>query len=261
MKTITYRHEQKIEIGYGDLLALRARLGAVLKPDPHAPDGRYVIRSLYFDNDRNKALQEKLDGVNHREKFRLRLYNGDVDFIRLEKKSKINGLCRKESVVLTEAQVQALCEGAVPADCQVPAVGDLRDRTPVTAPEVAGTFRSSPAVPAAGTFRDASPLVQEFLCKMRSQGLIPKTLVEYTREAYIYGPGNVRVTLDYDIHTGLSGTDFLNPDCVMVPAGNAPAILEVKWDEYLPDIIRDLIQMPHRRVGAFSKYAACRIYG
>lgn len=228
MKTITYRHEQKIEIGYGDLLALRARLGAVLKPDPHAPDGRYVIRSLYFDNDRNKALQEKLDGVNHREKFRLRLYNGDVDFIRLEKKSKINGLCRKESVVLTEAQVQALCEGTVPAT---------------------------------GTFRDASPLVQEFLCKMRSQGLIPKTLVEYTREAYIYGPGNVRVTLDYDIRTGLSGTDFLNPDCVIVPAGNAPAILEVKWDEYLPDIIRDLIQMPHRRVGAFSKYAACRIYG
>lgn len=222
MNTITYRHEQKIEISHGDLLALRSRLKAVMQTDPHAPDGRYAIRSLYFDNDRDKALREKLDGVNYREKFRLRYYNGDVNFIRLEKKSKVNGLCRKESVLLTPAQVQALL---------------------------------------AGELDDTDPLTREFLSKMRSQRLAPKTLVDYTREAYIFAPGNVRVTLDYNIRTGLNGTDFLNPDCIMVPAGDAPAILEVKWDEYLPDIIQDLIQMPHRRVGAFSKYAACRIYG
>lgn len=194
-----------------------------MQTDPHAPDGRYVIRSLYFDNDRNKALREKLNGVNQREKFRLRCYNGDMNFIRLEKKSKLNGLCRKEGVLLTPAQAKALMDGDI---CDMEA-----------------------------------PLTHELLCKMRSQGLKPKTLVEYTREAYIFAPGNVRVTLDYNIRTGLSGTDFLNPDCVLIPAGDAPAILEVKWDEYLPDIIRDLIQMPHRRVGAFSKYAACRIYG
>lgn len=193
-----------------------------MKPDSHATDGRYAIRSLYFDNDRDKALREKLDGVNYREKFRLRYYNGDVNFIRLEKKSKVNGLCRKESVPLTPAQVQALL---------------------------------------AGELDDTDPLTREFLSKMRSQRLAPKTLVDYTREAFVYGPGNVRVTLDYNIRTGLNGTDFLNPDCIMVPAGDAPAILEVKWDEYLPDIIQDLIQMPHRRVGAFSKYAACRVYG
>lgn len=222
MNKITYRHEQKIEISFGDLLALRARLRAVMKPDSHATDGRYSIRSLYFDNDRDKALREKLDGVNYREKFRLRYYNGDVNFIRLEKKSKVNGLCRKESVLLTPAQVQALL---------------------------------------AGELDDTDPLTWELLSKMRSQRLAPKTLVDYTREAFVYGPGNVRVTLDYNIRTGLNGTDFLSPDCIMVPAGDAPAILEVKWDEYLPDIIQDLIQMPHRRVRAFSKYAACRIYG
>lgn len=223
MNKITYRHEQKIEISFGDLLALRARLRAVMKPDSHATDGRYTIRSLYFDNARDKALREKLDGVNYREKFRLRYYNGDVNFIRLEKKSKVNGLCRKESVLLTPARVQALLAGEWIAE--------------------------------------TDPLIREFLSKMRSQRLAPKTLVDYTREAFVYGPGNVRVTLDYNIRTGLNGTDFLNPDCIMVPAGDAPAILEVKWDEYLPDIIQDLIQMPHRRVGAFSKYAACRIYG
>lgn len=222
MSTIKYRHEQKIEISHGDLLALRSRLRAVMKTDPHAPEGRYVIRSLYFDNDKNKALREKLDGVNQREKFRLRFYNEDTNFIRLEKKSKINGLCRKESVTLTVAQAKELLAGEMSAE---------------------------------------APLTRELLVKMRSQGLKPKTLVEYTREAYIFAPGNVRVTLDYNIRTGLNGTDFLNPDCILVPAKDAPAILEVKWDEYLPDIIRDLIQLPGHRVGAFSKYAACRVYG
>ena len=222
MSTIKYRHEQKIEISHGDLLALRSKLRAVMKTDPHAPEGRYVIRSLYFDNDKNKALREKLDGVNQREKFRLRFYNEDTNFIRLEKKSKINGLCRKESVTLTAAQVEELLAGEMSAE---------------------------------------APLTRELLVKMRSQGLKPKTLVEYTREAYIFAPGNVRVTLDYNIRTGLNGTDFLNPDCILVPAKDAPAIREAKWDEYLPDIIRDLIQLPRHRVGAFSKYAACRVYG
>lgn len=239
MNAITYRHEQKIEISYGDLLTLRSRLKAVMQTDPHAPEGRYTIRSLYFDNDKNKALREKLDSVNHREKFRLRCYNRDRNYIRLEKKSKVNGLCRKESTLLTATQVEELL------------AGEMSETTASSVPATDDTVQTPPI----------APLTRELLVKMRSQGLKPKTLVEYTREAYIFAPGNVRVTLDYNIRTGLNGTDFLNPDCIMVPAGDAPAILEVKWDEYLPDIIRDLIQLPGHRVGAFSKYAACRVYG
>ena len=82
------------------------------------------------------------------------------------------------------------------------------------------------------------PLVRELYTKMRGQGLKPRTIVDYTREPYIFGPGNVRVTLDYNLRTGMSCTDFLNPGCVTVPAGDPVVILEVKWDEYLPDIIR-----------------------
>ena len=96
---------------------------------------------------------------------------------------------------------------------------------------------------------------------MMSQGLKPKTIVDYTREPFIFAPGNVRVTMDYNIRTGMNCIDFLNPDCVTVPAGDAPIILEVKWNEYLPDIIRDAVQLSGCRAGAFSKYAACRIYG
>ena len=105
------------------------------------------------------------------------------------------------------------------------------------------------------------PLIQELYFKMLSQGLRPKTIVDYTREPFVYAPGNVRVTLDYDIRTGLNCTDFLNPDCVTIPAGSAPIILEVKWDEFLPSVIRDIVQLDGRRTAAFSKYAVCRIYG
>ena len=75
---IHYRHEWKHELNYLDLLSIRARLRAVMEPDPHTIDGKYYIRSLYFDNPNDKALREKLDGVNLREKFRIRYYNGDT---------------------------------------------------------------------------------------------------------------------------------------------------------------------------------------
>lgn len=221
-----YRHEWKHEINLSDRLVIRQRLRAAAQPDPHARDGRYRIRSLYFDTPSDKALREKIDGVDRREKFRLRIYNGDASLIHLEKKSKRNGLCAKETVSLTAAEVQAILNG------------DLS------------------WMPASGR-----PLVIELYSKMTSQLLRPKTIVDYTREPFVYPPGNVRITLDYDIRTGLGSTDFLNPECLTIPAGDAPAILEVKWDSYLPEVIRAAVQLPGRRASAFSKYAACRIYG
>ena len=226
IKTMDFRHEWKIEINFSDMIAIRQRLRAVAKTDAHAIDGQYWIRSLYFDNLADKALREKIDGVNIREKFRIRYYNGDTSLIHLEKKSKLNGLCSKQSTVLTAAEAQAIVDG------------DLN-----------------------WMIGSGQPLVQELYAKMQSQGLRPKTIVDYTREPFVYGPGNVRVTLDYDIRTGLQCTNFLKPDCVTVPAGDAPIILEIKWDEFLPDIIRDAVQLNGRRAGAFSKYAACRVYG
>lgn len=221
-----FRHEWKIEITYADMIAIRQRLRAVAQPDEHAIDGRYWIRSLYFDNQADKALREKLDGVDMREKFRIRYYNGDAAVIHLEKKSKRNGLCSKQSAELTAAEAQSIVDGD-------------------------WTWMLS----------SGRPLVRELYSKMNAQGLRPRTIVDYMREPFVYTPGNVRVTLDYDIRTGLGCTDFLNPGCITVPAGDAPIILEVKWDTFLPDIIRDAVQLSGRRAGAFSKYAACRIYG
>ena len=223
---LRYRHEWKHEISYADLLAIRQRLRAVAESDPHAQGGRYLIRSLYFDNLDNKALREKIDGVNLREKFRIRYYNGDTSVIHLEKKSRRAGLGTKFSAALSREEAQRIVDGD---------------------PD--------------WMMDSGRPLVQELYCKMRWQGLRPKVIVEYTREPFIYRPGNVRVTFDYDIRTGLSCTDFLNPDCVTIPAGDAPILLEVKWDAFLPNIIRDAVQTPGRHAEAFSKYAQCRIYG
>ena len=105
------------------------------------------------------------------------------------------------------------------------------------------------------------PLLIELYSKMKAQGLRPRTIVDYTRTPFVYAPGNVRITIDENIRTGLHCTDFLNPDCVTVPAGEGAIVLEVKWDEYLPTVIRRAIRLEGRQSTAFSKYAACRIYG
>ena len=159
-----YRHEWKIALDPGDLFVLRQRLRAVMQPDAHAVDGRYRIRSLYFDTPEDRALREKLDGVSRREKFRIRYYNGDTGFIQLEKKCKRGGLGWKEQTQLTERQARDI---------------------------------------AAGRFNAVDPggdaLLGELCRKARTERLRAKTIVDYTREPFVYGPGNVRVTLDENI--------------------------------------------------------------
>lgn len=105
-----YCHEWKHEISYADQLTLQTRLAAVMKKDPHAVDGKYQVRSVYFDTPADKALREKIDGVNSREKFRIRFYNGDTSFITLEKKSKMNGLCAKQSCSITKEEAQGIVD-------------------------------------------------------------------------------------------------------------------------------------------------------
>lgn len=110
-ENMNYRHEWKHEISCADMLVLRQRLSAVMQRDAHATDGRYFIRSLYFDNALDKALREKTDGVNIREKFRIRYYNMDTSLIHLEKKSKYNGLCLKDSADIDAELTQAIIDG------------------------------------------------------------------------------------------------------------------------------------------------------
>lgn len=219
-----YRHELKHDITTSDMIAIRQRLKAVAKADSHAIDGKYLIRSLYFDTPNDKALYEKQDGVSRRNKFRIRYYNGDKSVIHLEKKCKVGGLGHKVSASLSEEQAMSIVQDHIDW---------MKDHD--------------------------NDLIRELYSRMISENLRPKTIVDYTREPFIYGPGNVRVTLDYNIRTGLMSTGFLNPQCITIPAAQGICVMEVKWDEYLPEIIRDIVQLPHCRTSSFSKYEACRL--
>ncbi len=221
------QQEEKWEINYCDMTILKSRFQAVMKGDPSKPRGKHKVRSLYFDNINDKVLREKLYGIENREKFRIRYYNDDISNILLEKKSKHSGFGEKQVENLTSAEVQLLLEG------KYDWIKEEGER----------------------------PLLLELYRKILSQGLRPKTIVDCMRESFVFEPGNVRITLDYDIHTGLSGLDFLNPDCIMMPVNEKNIILmKIKWDHFLPDIIRDIVQLNNRQGASFSKYATSRIY-
>ena len=221
-----YRHEVKHIITSGDAAAVRANLSAVAKIDPHAAEkGYYRIRSLYFDDPLDTALNEKLEGVNERRKFRIRYYNDDLSYIMLECKIKRDGVGCKPQERLTKEETEKII------------MGDT-----------------------AFLIASRKPLLMALYVDMRVRRLMPKTVVEYKRIPFVYGPGNVRVTVDWDIRTG-APRDFLDPDGLTLPIADSVTLLEVKWDEYLPGIIRKAAALKSRTPTAFSKYAACRVYG
>ena len=218
------RHEVKHQISPQEDLVLASRLGKLFPRDGHAgPDGSYRVTSLYFDTPYDTALREKLDGVDRREKFRLRYYGGDPDWLKLEKKYKINGLCGKRSARLSRAEAEALLSGEH---------GFLLE--------------------------SGDPLLLEFYSKLRGNGLAPRTVVCYDREAFAYAPGNVRVTLDRSIRTGLSALEFFRPERFALRPLEGCTVLEVKYDAFLPELVRLAVQTPNRLAGACSKYALCR---
>lgn len=223
-----YRHEYKHTINLQDYHTVRQRLKAAAKPDPNAgAKGCYHVRSLYFDNEDDKALREKIDGLPNREKFRIRIYNRDSSLIKLEKKSKMRERCNKRATTLSLAQTKQILAG------ETDWMRDSQD-----------------------------PLLLELYVKMREQRLRPRTIVDYTREAYSFPLGNVRITFDSEIRTGLYAKDLFAGELPLVsvcPPGIM--LLEVKYDDYLPELMRALIQTNTRRTESFSKYAECRIYG
>ena len=211
-----YRHELKYSISLADRLALAQRLRPLMQRDPHTDEtGRYTIRSVYFDNYKDKALREKRNGVQTREKFRIRYYNDDLSFITLEKKIKHNDLCKKLDAPLTAEEYQRILQAPGPWMLEHP------------------------------------------------EPLRPRVLVSYVREPYIYQAGNVRVTFDSHIRTSLFERDFAEGTPPDISATDAPGdtILEVKFDAFLPEVIRGLLQVGTLRQQAFSKYGACRRFG
>ena len=225
-KSPQMRHEWKHQISPQEDLVLSSRLRKLFPRDGHAgPDGSYQVTSLYFDTPYDTALREKLDGVDRREKFRLRYYGEAPAFFKLEKKFKVNGRCGKRSARLTLNETERLLAGD---DAFLLEQGD--------------------------------PLLSEMYHKLRGTLLRPRTLVRYDREAFLYAPGNVRITLDRNLRTCRDSSGFLAHGRFPLKALEGLTVLEVKYDAFLPDLVRLAVRIPDRRAEACSKYALCRRY-
>jgi len=225
MKKMQPRHEIKFHISPLDAQALSLRLEAVMQRDRHADPrtGEYTIRSLYFDDAWNSAFNDKLSGFMHRDKYRIRVYNTPKSPITMERKRKLGDLIQKDGVRITQRLAQQLMRG---------------DPT--------------------GLETIGRPLLTDVAVQMRTKLLRPAVIVEYDREAFTYPVEDVRVTIDKRVRTGLSNLDLFDPDLLTVEVMDRGTwVLEVKYNDYLPDHIASIIGVPAER-SAISKYTLCR---
>ena len=221
-----YRVEEKYICTEGELQILAGRPSSIMKEDGHHEEGkRYQIRSLYFDDFDDSCLAETIDGANDRKKFRIRIYGGHTDRIALEVKYKLNGMTKKDACLLTEEQCRELMAGR---------------RLP---------------------FQKSSPKVLRMLyLAMTTDRLLPVTIVQYERTAYISNIGNVRITFDRNISASADIRHFLEPGIRLMPVmEKGKHVLEVKYDEVLPDYIAQALETGRHQQTPFSKYKECRI--
>ena len=220
-----FRHELKYNINTYQFEELKSRLSSLLKVDKNTmEDGTYFIRSLYFDDYQNTSYYQVLNGVSKREKYRIRYYNYDESYICIEKKFKINNMTNKVSCKVTKEQVLDL---------------------------IAGKLEVS---------KDNHKLLNEFIIKTKFYGYKPVIIIDYNRIPYTYPAGNVRVTLDYNISMSYDTSDFFKKDCKRIPINEKGMnILEVKYDEFLPNYISWLLNINTLEQTSYSKYLNGRI--
>ena len=217
------RYELKYEVNEAVLPLLRARLRAVMQPDRHSgPDG-YLVRSLYFDDLDCAAYRDKLNGNPERSKLRLRYYNGDESYIVLENKEKLGRMTRKTAQEVSREVALAMVNGG-------------RER----------------CLEARGAVMD------QFLARGGTRSLKPRVLVDYRRTAFVYSVSNVRITLDEKVSTGLYRTDLFDREAARLPVLDpGRAVVEVKFDHFLPDHLDAALRdIPMVRL-AVSKYVKC----
>ena len=221
-KTYKYRHELKYTITKSDAEILKQRLALLMDIDSNGENG-YFIRSLYFDTQSSDAYYEKLDGIEYRKKYRIRMYNQNSGFIRLEKKLKHNNMTAKEQTRITKELCQNIIEG--------------------------NNFN----------FKSNDKLLNEFLLEVKMRGLKPSVIVDYYRIAFTYPVSDVRVTFDYNIKSGLYNYNIFDENIISQEViDNNLLVLEVQFNEILPEAIAIILKTIPTCRQAFSKFATCR---
>ncbi|SHO81513.1 hypothetical protein MNB_SV-15-1091 [hydrothermal vent metagenome] len=223
-----FRHELKYFINYFEYESLRRRLSSVLKRDKFANEnGDYHIRSLYFDDIRNTALYEKQAGMLNRKKYRIRIYNIDDNIIKLEKKFRTGQFIHKESAFLNKKEYNKIINQDI------------------------DFLKNS-----------ENRVLQEFYFDMVAHRYRAKVIVDYIREAYILNVNNIRITFDKSLKTALEKIDIFDKSLPTVDVIDEPKIiLEIKYNHFLPNYIRNILQIKTSQRWAISKYVMCRKFG
>lgn len=225
-KKVTYRHELKFLVSEQELCLLENKVSQICKKDIYTREqGTYNIRSIYFDTFDDQYLAENEAGVDCRKKYRIRIYNGNSDIIKLECKSSERGMKAKEACNITRQQCEQLMQGNIMIPC-------MKEQEVLR------------------------QLQYDYMTKL----LQPKVIVEYVRTPFVYGVGNVRITFDRQIASSYCIHQFFDTNMVkrlVLPEGMN--ILEVKYDELLPSTIREILNTGFSlNRTSFSKYAMCR---
>ncbi len=221
----TFRHELKYYINFFEYHKLRLRLNKVLEYDKYSDaNGNYHIRSLYFDDINNSALFQKQSGTLKRKKYRIRIYNLKDSVIKLERKNRIGQFINKESVTISREEYNKIICNDI----------DF-------------------------LYESKKPLLVQFYFEMKHNLLRQDVIVDYTREAYVSDLSNIRITFDKDLRTGLTNTDLFNKDAPSIKALDEPwMILEVKYNNFLPDYIKKILQLRSAQRYAISKFVICK---
>ena len=225
MKQYKYRHELKFKMSDAAAEVLKQKLSLILKKDKNAfyEDGSYLIKSLYFDDRESTSYYEKLDGVLYRKKYRIRTYNDDEKFIRLEKKMKHNNMTAKEQMLISKDIYSKILNGKI------------------------------------NEIDNPQGLLLEFLNEYKNKGLVPSIIVGYHRIAFTYPISDVRITFDSHIQSGLYNYDLFNKNAsnyTIIEYGKQ--VLEVKFNEVLPLHIANILNDIPTCREAVSKFAICR---
>lgn len=222
-----FRHEFKYFSPEMVLSAIEQRMSAILRLDKNVGEGgHYAIRSIYFDDIYNTCFLENENGTDPREKFRIRIYNCSKERISLELKQKVNGMCLKTSCPVPLDMLEQILAGQIP---------DFTAETPY--------------------------LLKKLIAQMQFRGLKPVVIVAYERVPFVYEDGNVRVTFDRNLRSSSIIEDFFNEDAAfrpVLPVGTN--MMEVKFDEFLPDFINEACQTSLLQWTSFSKFYLCRKY-
>ena len=220
-----YRNEIKYIISKAASVELKSKLSSLLDSDPNADEnGEYIIKSLYFDDLESSAYYEKLDGVLYRKKYRIRIYNNDDTVIRLERKYKHNNLTSKDQMLISKEIYSKILDGNID-DIEV----------------------------------NEDNLLNQFIMDIKARHLMPSVIVEYKRTPFIYPLSTVRITLDERIKSGRYNCDLFDKDILSYDVLNEnESVLEVKFNDYIPNHIAKVIMtIPSIRL-AVSKFALCK---